>query len=251
MDAMPSPILITGCARSGTSMVAGAINLCGAFGGIMNSPNKSNEKSMFENIQITEELCKPYLRSIGADSAGQYPLPDPYNLSIPSNWRSRVEEIMVEQGYKGGPWMCKGSKLCLMWPVWHHAFPTAKWIVVRRRTADIIHSCQKTGYMKAFRYPTNQVAVNAKDETEGWLWWIHQHEKRFVEMITEGLNVKIVWPERMVYGDYQQMFETMDWLGLPWKTDVLSFIDPKLWRVRQGVNKAAPLSREEQNGQQS
>jgi len=52
-------------------------------------------------------------------------------------------------------------------------------------------------------------------------------------MITEGLNCKVVWPERMVQGNYQQMYETIEWLGLRWKSEVLTFIDPKLWKARR------------------
>ena len=44
---MKEPILITGCARSGTSMVAGIINMSGAFGGVMAGPNKNNQKGNF------------------------------------------------------------------------------------------------------------------------------------------------------------------------------------------------------------
>jgi len=36
-----------------------------------------------------------------------------------------------------------------------------------------------------------------------------------------------------VTGDYQQMYETIEWLGLEWKSEVLNFIDPKLWKARR------------------
>lgn len=230
---MREPILITGCARSGTSMVAGVINICGAFGGNMSGPNGNNKRGMFENARIRNQVVKPYLRQINADKLGQYPLPDPNNLWIPTDWRHKVEEVMEVEGYKGGPWMYKGAKMCQFWPVWHYAFPDAKWIIVRRRTGDIISSCLKTNFMRAFSNPEIQRAVGAKDEREGWLWWVHQHEERFREMINEGVNVKMVWPERMVDGNYQQMYETIDWLGLDWNTDALNFIDPLLWKARQ------------------
>ena len=230
---MQSPILITGCARSGTSMVAGAINICGAFGGVMSGPNRNNAKGMFENARIRNTLTKPYLRDIGADQLGQYPLPDVTRLPIPSNWRQRVETVMKEEGYKDGPWMYKGAKMCLTWPVWHYAFPDAKWIIVRRKTSDIINSCVKTNFMRAFSSTNFRMAVGAETEEDGWRWWIHQHEQRFIEMIQAGLNVKVVWPERMVTGDYQQLMETIEWLGLEWKTEVLTFIDPRLWKARR------------------
>jgi len=230
---MQSPIFITGCARSGTSMVAGCINICGAFGGNMSGPTRNNRKGMFENHKIRQQTIKPYLRNIGVDHMGQYPLPDVKNIPVPVDLRQKIERIMKEQGYKGGPWMYKGAKMCLIWPVMHYAFPDAKWIIVRRRTGDILQSCLKTNFMRAFRRKEVQKAVRAKDEREGWLWWVHQHEQRWIEMITAGLNIKIVWPERMVSGDYSQMMETIEWLGLEWKTEVLSFIDPKLWHSRE------------------
>lgn len=234
---MKPPILITGAARSGTSMVAGVINICGAFGGNMSGPNHNNQKGMFENAKIRNEIVKPYLRSIGVDPLGQYPLPNIKTIPIPNDLKDRVEGVMKEQGYSTGPWMYKGAKMCLTWPMWHHAFPDAKWIIVRRRTPDIIRSCMKTGFMKAFQISGNQKAVGASSAETGWLWWVHQHEDRFYEMITEGLNCKVIWPQRMLEGDYSQIYEMLEWLGLEWKTEVLEFIDPKLWHTRQKMKK--------------
>ena len=230
---MPPPILITGCARSGTSMVAGAIKICGAFGGNMLSVNGDGEKSMFENAKIRDKIVKPFLSGVGADSFGQFPLPRITGLPIPSDWKQRVQQAMIDDGYTGGAWFYKCPKANLMWPVWNYAFPDAKWIVVRRRSGDIVTSCLKTAFMRAFRAVNVQREVGVRTEEEGWLWWIHQHEKRFVEMINEGLNVKIIWPNRLVLGDYQQLMETIEWLGLSWKSEVLSFIDPKLWKARR------------------
>jgi hypothetical protein len=91
--------------------------------------------------------------------------------------------------------------------------------------------------MKAFNMEANQRAVGASNEREGWLWWVHQHEQRFVEMMTEGLNCKVVWPHRMVTGDYEELYDTIDWLGLEWSTEVLNFVDPLLWHSRQQLKK--------------
>jgi len=221
------PILITGVPRSGTSMIAAAINLCGGFGGGM------SKRGMFGNDKIREEIVKPYFQSIKADILGQYPLPIISDISIPVSWKQKVEQIIINEGYKEGHWMYKDSRSGLIWPVWNFAFPNAKWIIVRRRTGDIIQSCLKTAFMDAFTYANNQRAIEVNTEQEGWLWWVHQYEKRFVEMITEGLNCKVVWPDRMVHGDYQQMYETLEWLGLSWNKEIVNLIDPLLWNVRQ------------------
>lgn len=230
---MKDPILITGAARSGTSMVAGIISLCGAFGGEMSGITKHNAKGMFENAQIRNKIMKPYLSKLEVDPLGQYHLPDIATLPIETDWKERVENVLKIEGYQGGQWMYKGAKMCLTWKQWYYAFPDAKWIIVRRRTGDIITSCIKTGFMRAFQKQENQEAVGVTNERDGWKWWVHQHEQRFIEMITQGLNVKVVWPERMVSGNYKQMMETMEWLGLEWNDEVYKFIEPKLWKARQ------------------
>ena len=225
---MKDPILITGISRSGTSMIGGIINLCGAFGGIMAPPFKDVQKGMFENITIHNTIVKPYLRSIKVDPMGQYPLPDVNKLHIPIDWRKRVEDVIKKEGYTGGEWMYKGSKICLLHPVWHYAFPNAKWIIVRRNDDDIVNSCLHTGFMCAFDSPENVAAVGAKDARDAWYWWVRQHNRRFVEMIESGVNCKQVHPERMLKGDYSQINEMLEWLGLKWNSEIPTFIEPKL-----------------------
>ena len=208
-----SPILITGIPRSGTTMIAATINLCGAFGGEM------SKRGMYCNDRIREGLVKPYLKLHNADPNAQKSFPE--FIGIPKDWKEKVERIISEEGYKSGEWMYKDSRICQMWPVWNNAFPEAKWIIVRRKTTDIIESCLKTGYMTAY---TNR---------EGWLEMVHIYEHRFVEMITEGLNCRTIWPERMVNGNYQQLYELCEWVGLEWKEESLRFINLLLWKTLQ------------------
>lgn len=218
------PILITGCPRSGASIIGSVINSSGAFGGEM------SKRGMFTNDRIREEIVFPYFDDIQMDKLGQYPLPDTDNLSIPPNWEDLVLQIMSDEGYQTGQWMYKDSRLTLTWPIWNYAFPNAKWIIVRRRTGDIIQSCLKTAFMTGFGSVNNQKAVNANTEQEGWLWWVHQYENRFVRMIEAGLNCKVIWPERMLYGNYQQIYEVLEWVGLSWNKEVVNRIYPLFWK---------------------
>lgn len=234
-DYQHSPILITGASRSGTSMIGGIFNLCGAFGGIMSSSSKDARKSVFENIQIKNTLVKPYLVDSGVDPYGQFPLPDISTLQIPVLWKEKVLKIMSSEGYTDGNWMYKGNMMSLMYPVWNYAFPNAKWIIVRRNDDDIVNSCMLTTYMNAFDCEDNVFATGSKDKREAWYWWVRQHNKRFMQMIEEGLNCKQVHPERMVYGDYSQIYEMLDWVGLKWNSEILNFIEPKLWNVRKNL----------------
>ncbi len=87
--------------------------------------------------------------------------------------------------------------------------------------------------MTAFSSIDNQKAVGVDTEQEGWLWWVHQYEARFVRMIEAGLNCKVIYPERMVHGNYEQMYETLEWVGLRWSKEVVNKIDPLLWGSRQ------------------
>lgn len=216
-----TPILITGCARSGTSMTAGIVHLCGAWGGAMRGPNMYNPKGMFENVAIVNDLVKPYLRALKVDPLGQDPLPDTENVPIVQDWHLSVLMKLKEQGYSGERWFYKGAKNCLIWPVFHAAFPKAKWIIVRRDAEQIAASCLRTSFMRAF------------NNEEGWLQWVKEHELRFQQMRDAGLNVIEVWPQEAMnnLSLFRQMIE---WCELDWKErEVIDFIDPGLWDQRR------------------
>jgi hypothetical protein len=216
-----APIFVTGVERSGASIVAKIFSMCGAYTGEVNV--------MQENKQL-KEMTHDYLLE---SPLNDLMLPIDY-LYIPVSWKRQVERIIANQGIKEkSQWMYKDSQLAQTWPVWNFAFPNAKWIIVRRRTGDIIQSCIKTGFMTMFKSQENRDKINVIDESSGWLWWVHEYEKRFVQMIEAGVNCKIVWPERMVMGDYQQIHETLDWLGLKWNSEVFKVIDPMLEKSRR------------------
>ena len=221
---MIDPILITGCARSGTSMTAGIINMSGAFGGVMAGPNHNNRKGMFENNEIRQNIVKPYLKGIKCDPKGQHPLPNDSQLycidkNFFAKWRVKVIEVMKSQGYEDGPWFYKGAKACLSWYLWHNAFPQAKWVIVRRERKDIVSSCMRTGFMNSFRHP------------EGWENWAQFHEIRFIQMMIAGLDVMEVWPQKMIDGDFSEIKSVIEWLGLEYnKENIKEFVAPELWK---------------------
>ena len=217
------PILITGCARSGTSIIGAIVHYHGAFGGKMTGPTRYNPKGQFENDVIRNKLVKPLLRKNGYDPLGQHPLPNITKMPVEANWKRRVLAVMDEQGYKGGPWFYKGAKMCLFWTQWADAFPEAHWIIVRREEDGIVHSCLKTGFMRAYRKP------------EGWRNWIREHKKRFNEMAIAGLNMIEVWPSKIVNGDYSEIKTVIEHVGLQWDENVVKdFIEPKLWHSKDG-----------------
>jgi len=216
------PILITGCARSGTSMVAGIFDTCGAFGGKLAGPNPWNRKGMFENTEIRNDVVKPWLRSVGADPLGQDPLPSremcERDRRLAISWRTAIEGVMRRHGYKEGPWFYKGAKMCLMWQVWDAAFPDARWIIVRRRDEGIVTSCLKTSFMRK------------RLGQEGWLAWIASHKERFAEMSEGVTNYAEVSSDEIVAGDLCGVRRLVAAGNLSWDVDAVEkFVDPGMF----------------------
>ncbi len=168
-----------------------------------------NPKGFFENKMIRENVVKPYLKLCGADEMGQNPLPELNNLFELDGLTEKIEAIFLGQGYKEGPWYYKGAKLCLIWPIWDKAFPDAKWVIVRREDDDIINSCIHTGFMRAY------------NTAEGWQGWIDVHLRRFSEMKSSGLNYREVWPSKFVAGDYSEIQDVIEWLGLEFDESIV------------------------------
>lgn len=200
-------------------MTAGLVDRAGAFGGQLSGPNQYNPKGMFENAQIRDRIVKGYLRSIGVDPKGQWPLPDPNHLAPWMGLRREIEDVMVGEGYKKGPWYYKGAKVCLIWPLWAAHFPDARWVIVRRAKEEIINSCIRTGFMRAF-----------KDE-QGWGVWVDHHLWCFDQIKRAcGDRVYEFWPKQVIEGDYGAAEALLHWLGLRYnKSSVEAFVEKKFW----------------------
>ncbi|OQY11130.1 MAG: hypothetical protein B6I31_05520 [Desulfobacteraceae bacterium 4572_19] len=224
-------ILITGAARSGTSLIAGIIDICGGFGGEMFGPSKYNRKGMYENTYIRERIIKAYISEMNVDARCQYPLPDISKVAIVPDFNKKIEDIFYRQGWDGTQALFyKCPKISHIWKLWKHAFPCAKWVIVRRRTEDIVNSCIRTGFMNAFDNKNIQKEINVKSTKQGWTWWVNEHQKRFLEIKNSDCNSIEIWPEKMVEGNYTEIENLINWLGLEWKEEeVKKFIEPKLF----------------------
>lgn len=197
-------ILVTGAPRSGKAMIAGILRLTGVFAGRV---NKMEENTAIQKISH---------RQLENYSYGKYDIVDlPFN----HNWRDMIHQALYFQGRKTQRWMYKGSDIASNWHQWDRAYPSAKWVIVRRKKEDIVNSCMKTAHMDAF------------DNEKDWGDLVDRYNVRLKE-ITENVNCCVVWPERMARGDYSQVFEMLDYLDLKWTPKILEYIDPKFWKVR-------------------
>lgn len=162
---MYDPIIVTGCARSRTSLVMQLLEIAGLHLGNVIGATKANPQGQKENRAIIDQIQKPILKSHGYDPKGQFPIPHlQFDYQDPT-LRHKVLNIMKPK--EGQRWGFKDAKACLTWRTWNYSFPDASWIIVRRWKKDIVKSCLRTSFMDRFQ------------NEEGWAWWVEEHKERF------------------------------------------------------------------------
>jgi len=172
-------ILVTGVARSGTSLTTEILRNLGCWLGPAGDVNEFQE-----NLVVREYLVKGYLIALDADPLGQDPLPDTDDLPLVEGFRDLVLERIRGTGT---PIAYKDAKICLMWPVWADAFPEAKWVLVRRDPDRIVDSCIRTPFMSRF----------GNDRTE-WRRWVDEYERRLAAIHASSCDSVEIWPDEYV-----------------------------------------------------
>ena len=217
-------ILVTGCARSGTSLTAGILHACGADGGDMVGKSPYNPRGFFENRRFRESIEKPLLMALGADPLGQNPLP-PIGVSDDEKFvevtvneiKSRVANATLDQGMHE-PWFYKGAKLTLTWEYWHLAFPDAKWIVTQRPTEDIVNSCMRTQFM------------SKRNSPNAWRDWVENHLERHECMSRRIPQIRFVDTPTIANGDMEYIKAMVDFAGLQFNEQkVQEFVNPEFF----------------------
>jgi len=201
-------ILITGVERSGSTLISRVLQSCRA--------NTGQTNKMRENVSL-RALSKYTINklSVGCD------MPTYESLRTVFNWKNKVNNCLRDQNIpESMPFVYKDSQITQLWLLWNNTYLDAKWIIVRRRTGDILNSLHETAYMTKFKNQRNIEQVGALNEKDAWLWWVHKYEERFIDIIQAKVNHRIVWPERMRDGDFEQMKEVVDWCDLKWNNEV-------------------------------
>lgn len=201
-------ILVTGVERSGSTLISRVLQMCDA--------NAGQTNKMRENVSLKALST----RTIKRLNVGCF-MPSYYSLNNVKDWDEKVEKALKDQIIpEFMPFMYKDSQIAQLWKLWNKAYPFAKWIIVRRRTGDILNSLHETAYMLRFKSAHNIKRIGASDEKDAWLWWVHQYEDRFRDILEAELNYRIVWPERMRDGNFEQIKEVVDWCDLQWNDEV-------------------------------
>lgn len=220
-DYFNSPIFILGLPRSGTSMIAGSIGICGAWtGSTVPGDSASNPKGFFEHIIIREHVIKKLLSHIGCDPLGVRKLPPVDLQGEPPGLADYIRSIIESDGYKHDrPWLYKDAKLTLLWPFFMRAFPDARWLVVKRDEEGFINSCLRTHFMKQH-----------SENRHFWEIFAKEYRVRIEALRDAGANILEISSPDVIAGDFLALENVISQLGLTYKEKVLrEFISPTHW----------------------
>ncbi len=217
---MDKPIFVLGIPRSGTSLVAGALQICGAWCGSTVPGGMENPRGFFEHITMREQIIKGILRQLDCDPLGVKKLPSQNSLPGIRNLAELVYNIIRQDGCTPNQyWVFKDAKLTLLWPMFHAAFPEARWVIVRRNKDDIVRSCLNTSFM-----------VHHSDDPIFWNQWVDQYLERIDALRSSGARCWEIWPHDLIIKGTDTLMCMVRELDLVWREqEVLDFIDPAFW----------------------
>src|SRR5215216_1772383 len=146
---MSQVVIIAGMHRSGTSMIARLLNLCGLYLGQENElllPGADNIQGYWENTRFT--LLNDALLS-QLNGAWDYPRPVNRGWEKSSKFfysRSEASKLIQEfSTYKFWGW--KDPRNSLTFPFWKGLIPSVKIVVCVRNPLEVVHSLQKRNYL--------------------------------------------------------------------------------------------------------
>lgn len=221
-----SPVLVTGLPRSGTSMVAGLLRECGLWLGGTVPGGPENPRGFFENVILREKLQKELLRRGRVDPLGVNPLPAPrWHPEVP-NFRDVVARVLAAEGYAGAePWGFKDAKMTLTWRIWHQHFPSARWIVVRRPTEQVVASCLRTSFMR-----------HHSGDPEFWRRFVETYLARLAQLRETVSWCRVIDSTDIVGRRLDALERIVRELDLEWRRGAVeSFIAPEAWHLPESA----------------
>ena len=217
-DYFNEPVFVLGLPRSGTSMIAGSLSLCGAWtGSTIPGVAGENPHGFFEHSTIREGIIKQLLRLMGGDPAGVTKLPA-INLgaSVPGLVEAFRHAITADGYANDRPWLYKDAKLTLLWPIVANPFPRATWVIVTRDRQSIIDSCMRASFMHQH---SNDIYF--------WEKFVDKYKHRIGLLQNSGRRVLEVRAEEPISGNFESLQKLAGQLGLTFDMDkVTSFISP-------------------------
>ena len=204
-----SPILITGIPRSRTSLIAGSIALCGAWKGSTGGLTKDNPKGFFEHLVLREVVDKTIFKKLNCDPLGVTKMPR-INYEIKnSNLKNIIQRVLKDDGYENNkPWLYKSPKISLIWFFYNHAFPKAKWIIVKRNKKEVINSIIRA----------KTVNLHSEDPLF-WESFIKEYNLRIEQLKKNVSDYKELYSSEIIEQDYSNFKKIIRWLGLTYEKE--------------------------------
>jgi len=220
-DFFNEPIFVLGLPRSGTSMIAGALGICGAWTGTtLVGGTPANPKGFFEHSAIKEQVTQKVLAHLQCDPLGITKLP-PVDLQVEiTGLADYIQQIIEADGCAHKtPWLCKDPKLTLLWPIYAKAFPKARWVIVNRDEDGFIDSCLRTNFM-----------ARHSQERGFWRKFAGQYRLRLDTLRGSGEQVLEISSPDIIAGNIDPLDELVTRLGLQFRGEQLrGFITPSYW----------------------
>lgn len=113
-----------------------------------------------------------------------------------------VESILFKNGWKGQDWFLNDWQFLKEFEFWDNQFPRAKWLLVRREPAKILHSCSKTQWMNNYL------------DAPTWEEWLERWHDRIKSFKNANIDYQEVWPTKFIEGDYTEIKQVMINIGV-------------------------------------
>lgn len=201
------PICIAGMHRSGTSMVAHLLHLCGVYLGeeteLMNG-NEWNTDGYWEYLPLVK-MNDTILAKLG----GGWDFPPSYNKA----WVNRTEIMLLrEEAYKvlrlfqGSTfWGWKDPRNSITLAFWKSIFPSMKIVICVRSPLEVAHSLQQRGF--------NSIPF-------GLNLWLEYNKRLITE--TEPKKRIVVHYDSFFSHPKEELFRILGFLGIPSDANMLS-----------------------------
>lgn len=216
-------LIILGMHRSGTSMVTRLVNMMGAyFGpeGVSLGANDENPKGFWERRDVLD-LDEALLHAAGADwiRVADFDL-DKIPPSTVDSFRTQAAKLILELDAHR-PWVMKEPRQCLLFPLWRELLEIPVCIFVHRQPIQVAQSLQKR----------NGFPIHL-----GLALWERYTLDALRTMV--GLPVVLVLHEDLMRNPIavaNRLLRELRAFGVrglrqPSTKEILSFIDPKLFR---------------------
>lgn len=198
------PILILGQPRSGSSMTAGIFAQHGVWTGECREGTQDNPKGFYENIGIRKIIIDMH-KAIVHDGVVAMKI---------RGFRDKVEQQLVREGYKDGPWLWKGS--ALYHQAWFEFQP--KFVVCYRPEKEIFDSCRRAPHIFGADLSDEELIRNIR---------FHHRQMKF---LVACKGAAVVETANVAAGNFESIQKSLAACGVEYDHGIVSeFVDQSLW----------------------